>query len=226
MRRSAPITFVQLMTTSERALWSTDAQSDYYRVPVARLLDDGRQYQIWEASHARQMRGIAHCNAPVAQAMELRKLALRLIHRRGLVDYLRAWKVVGERRAQLFTMFYGFIDYREAVITEHRQYIMAASSGLCTEVLVDAVNDSNGFKLLARYQRLYAQYFQTFSEYGRAEYAGEQELAAALKPAMLEQRSYANLVRRQILVQPPMKARLRFTPMPAVEKARSYAMLG
>ncbi|MBS0611616.1 MAG: hypothetical protein JSS24_00405 [Proteobacteria bacterium] len=226
MRRSAPITFVQLMTASERALWSTDAHPDYYRVPVSRLLDDGRQYQMWEASYARQMREVAHCNAQVAQAMELRKIALRLIHRRGLVDYLRSWKITGDHRVQLFNMFYGCTDYREAVITEHRHYVMAASSGLCTEVLVDAVNDSNGFKLLARYQQLYAQYFQMFSEYSRVEYRGEVELAAALKPTMLEHRSYANLVRRQILVQPPMKARLRFTPLPSVERAKSFAMLG
>lgn len=226
MRRPAPITFVQLMTTSERALWCTDAHSDYYRVPVARLLDDGHQYQRWEASYARQMREVAHCDGAVRQAMELRRIALSLVHRRGLVDYLRNWKVTGERRAELLRMFYGCIDHREAVISEHRQFIMAASSGLCTEVLVDAVNDANGFRLLARYQRLYAQYFQMFCQYSLAGFTGELELAAALKPGMLEHRSYANLVRRQILVEPPMKARLRFTPLPATDRSVPYAMSG
>lgn len=214
------------MTASERALWHTDAHSDYYRIPVSRLLDDGQQYQRWEASHARQMREVAHCDGTVRQAMELRRLALSLIHRRGLVDYLRSWKVTGERRAVLMRMFYGCIDHREAVISEHRQFIMAASSGLCTEVLVDAVNDANGFKLLARYQQLYAQYFQMFCQYSLAEFTGEAELAAALKPGMLEQRSYANLVRRQVLVEPPVKARLRFTPLPSAERAIPYAMSG
>lgn len=226
MRRPGPITFMQLMTTSEHALWCTDAHSDYYRAPIARLLDDGCQYQRWEASHARQMREVARYDGAVRQAMELRRIALSMIHRRGLVDYLRGWKVTGERRAQLLRMFYGCIDHREAVITEHRQFIMAASSGLCAEALVDAVNDANGFKLLERYQQLYAQYFQVFCQHSHAELAGETELAAALKPGMLEQRSYANLVRRQILVQPPVRARLRFVPLSAIERAVPYAMSG
>ena len=224
MRRTPPITFVQLMTESERALWRTEAHPDYYRVPVARLLDDGRQYHLWEASHARQMREVAHQHAPAQQAMELRKLAIKLIHRRGLVDYLRTYQITGPHREQLFHMFYGCTDYREAVITEHRQYIMSASSGLCAEVLVDAVNDANGFKLLQRYQQLYSQYFQIYSQYSRADFNGERELADALKPTMLEHRSYANLVRRRILVEAPVRARLRFTPVAPLERQPVYAM--
>ena len=42
MSRPAPITFTQLMRASEEALWTTESQPDYYRVPVSRLLDDGR----------------------------------------------------------------------------------------------------------------------------------------------------------------------------------------
>ena len=223
MMRAAPITFVQLMTESERALWTTDSQPDYYRAPVARLLDDGRQYRLWESSHARQMRLVAQAPRQVQQAMALRKLAVQLIHRRGMVDYLRAFQITGNHRQQLFNMFYGCTDYREAVITEHRQYVMAASSGYCAEVLVDAVNDANGFKLLERYQYLYSQYFQIFSQYSRADFCGDVELAGALKPTMLEHRSYANLVRRQILVEPPIKARLKFSVSPQTDRIKSFA---
>jgi hypothetical protein len=223
MARIAPVTFVQLMTESERALWKTDSQPDYYRVPVSRLLDDGRQYRLWEATHSRQMRSIAGCSRQIDQAMELRKLAVQFIHRRGMVDYLREFNIVGEHRQQLFNMFYGRTDYREAVITEHRQYVVAASSGYCAEVLVDAVHDANGFKLIERYQSLYAQYFQIFSQYCRAEYVGDVELAAALKPTMLEHRAYANLVRRQILIVPPLKARIKALASPRIDRTRSYA---
>jgi hypothetical protein len=224
MSRNAPITFVQLMTESERALWTTDSQPEYYRVPVSRLLDDGRQYSLWESSHARRMREVADCARQSEQAMALRHMAVRLIHRRGLVDYLRNHQIVGAHRQQLFQMFYGRTDYREAVITEHRQYVVAASSGYCAEVLVDAVHDANGFKLLERYQSLYTQYFQIFSQYCRAEFNGDAELAGALRPTMLEHRSYANLVRRQILVEPPVKARLRFTPFLRSGTDKSYAV--
>jgi hypothetical protein len=224
MSRSPPITFVQLMRASEKALWTTESQPDYYRVPVSRLLDDGRQYTLWETSHARRMREVADCPRQAQQAMALRQMAVRLVHRRGLVDYLRNHQITGGHREQLFQMFYGRTDYREAVITEHRQYVMAASSGYCAEVLVDAVHDANGFKLLERYQSLYTQYFQIFSQYSRAEYAGDEELAGALRPTMLEHRSYANLVRRQILVEPPTKARLRFSPFQRAQSPKAYAV--
>ena len=224
MIRVAPITYVQLMTESERALWKTDSQPDYYRIPVSRLLDDGRQYRLWEATHSRQMRSIAACPRQIDQAMELRKLAVQLIHRRGMVDYLRGFNIVGEHRQQLFNIFYGRTDYREAVITEHRQYVMAASSGYCAEVLVDAVHDANGFKLLERYHSLYAQYFQIFSQYSRAEFIGEAELAGALKPTMLEHRAYANLVRRQILVVPPARSRPKVATSPRIDRTKTLEM--
>ncbi len=225
MIRPAPATFVQLMTESERALWKTDDQPDYYRAAVSRLLDDGRQYRLWESSYARKMHQVADCSRRVQQAMALRKLAVQLIHRRGMVDYLRTFQITGAHRQQLFNMFYGCTDYREAVITEHRQYVMAASSGYCAEVLVDAVNDANGCKLLERYQYLYSQYFQIFSQYSRADFCGEVELAAALKPTMLEHRSYANLVRRQILIELPVKSRLRFSALPQSDRTRSSSTL-
>ena len=225
MLRAAPVTYVQLMTESERALWKTDSQPEYYKIPVSRLLDDGRQYSLWEATHSRQMRGIADCSRQSDQAMELRRFALQLLHRRGMVDYLRSFNIVGDHRQQIFNMFYGRKDYHEAVIAEHRQYVVAASSGYCAEMLVDAVNDANGFRLIERYKSLYAQYFQIFSQYGRAEFTGEVELAGALKPAMLELRSYANLLRRQILVDPPAKARVRISVSPRIARTRFSATL-
>jgi hypothetical protein len=223
MTRAAPITFVQLMIESERALWKTDSQPDYYRVPVSRLLDDGRQYRLWEATFSRRMRDIAGCPRRIDQAMELRNLAVQLIHRRGLVDYLRGSNIVGDHRRQLFDMFYGHMDYREALIIEHRQYVIAASSGYCAEVLLDAFDDASGFHMIERYQSLYAQYFQIFSQYSRAEFIGDAELAGALKPAMLEHRSYANLARRQILVAPTVRERFKPSALPRFDRPKSYA---
>jgi hypothetical protein len=223
MLRIAPSTFVQLMTESERALWKTDSQPDYYKVPISRLLDEGNQYGLWEATHSRQMRIVAHCALHADQVMELRKLAVQLIHRRGLVDHLRTCNIHGDHRRQLFNVFYGCTDHREAVMAEYRQYVVAAASGYCAEVLLDALNDADGCRLVERYRFLYAQYFQIFSQYSCAEFCGESELAAALKPPMLEHRSYANLVRRQILIMPPRKVRLKPSASPRIDRTKSYA---
>src|ERR1700761_6050719 len=158
MAQNHPFTFVQLMTLSERALWKTDSHPDYYRGPVANLLDDGRQYRLWESYHMRLMREVADGVRFSQQAISLRKVAIHCIHRRGLIDYLRTAQINGAGRRKLFEVFYGPTDYREAVITEHRQYVMAAASGYCAEVLMNSTIDSSGSLLIDRYAQLYAQY--------------------------------------------------------------------
>jgi hypothetical protein len=193
------------MTESVRTLWKTDSQPHYYRAPIARLLDDGSQYTLWESYHGRQMREVADCPRQAQQAIALRKVAVNCIHRRGLLDYLRVSHMDGDSRRKLLEVFYGPVDYHDSLSMEHRQYVLAAASGYCAEGLINTINDSGGVTLLERYQHLYAQYFEIFSQYMQADYLGAEELAGALRPTMLEYRSYANRVRRQILVQPRMR---------------------
>jgi hypothetical protein len=225
MARTHPITFVQLMFDSERALWKTDTHPEYYRGPLANLLDDGAQYGKWEAYHARHMREVADCARQSQQAVALRKIAIQCVHRRGLIDHLRVSQIVGDERKRLFEVFYGPTDHHKAVITEHRQYILAASTGYCAEVLVNSISDFNGARLLDRYQRLYAQYFQIFAQYMQADYRGDEELAGALRPTMLEYRAFANRSRRQILVQPSARPPVRVSPSQRSVQIKSSAIL-
>ena len=198
-----PLTFRGLMTESERALWRTDALPDYYRDPVCQLLDDGRRYHYWETSHARLMRDIAHAARPVGQVLALRATSLRLIHRRGLFDYLRAHEVGAAVRARLFQVFYGPVDFHEAVLKEHRHYLLAASSGYCTEVLVAAVQDSDGLRLIERYEGMYRDYFEVFGHFITAELTDESAIACALRPIMLRRRTDVERLRGDILTAPP-----------------------
>jgi hypothetical protein len=224
MAQNRAISFDRLMSESEKALWQTEAQPEYYRVPVSRLLDNQGQYRMWEASHARHMRNVADYRRQSQQAMALRKIAMQFIHRRGLFDYLRTFRVRGAQRQQLFRVFYGLTDFHDAALLEHRQYVLAASSGYCIEVLVDRINDSNGFKLLERYQWLYSQYFEIFSQYVRADFNADTTLADALRPTMLEYRAHTNLIRRQILSLPPLKGRITPAAAQRIERAETPAI--
>ena len=200
------ITFVHLMDESERSLWRTDAQPDYYRAPVFHVLDDGRRYRRWEMVHARLMRRVADAWRRAQQILVLRRTAVQLIHRRALVDYVRTSGVRGVMRDELIGLFYGPTDAREALLREHRQYVVAAASGYCTEVLVDAVQDAGGSRMLARYQDLYCEYFGLFGQFIAATIAGDIDAVAILRPTMLEYRVRASLLRQLVLSAPPRAA--------------------
>jgi hypothetical protein len=187
------------MDESEQALWRADYLPDYYRVPICQVLYDCSSYHSWEVSHARLMRQVAGAGEPLGQAFSLRQTTLRMIHRRGLFDYLRTHHVRGRARERLIEIFYGPMDFRAAVLCEHRHYVMAASSGYCGEVLVDSIHDRHGLSLLERYEELYGDYFEVFARFVTSEVTGDRDLVSVLRPAMLRQRMLADRLRVQIL---------------------------
>jgi hypothetical protein len=107
--------------------------------------------------------------------------------------------VRGCARERLLEVFYGPMDFRMAVLCEHRQYVMAASSGYCGEVLVETMHDSRGLSMLDRYEDLYRDYFEIFGRFVTAEVTGDRDIVSVLRPAMLRQRALANRLRAQIL---------------------------
>ncbi|HZF16613.1 MAG TPA: hypothetical protein VE046_11780 [Steroidobacteraceae bacterium] len=205
MARLQSLTFKRLMDESEQALWRADCLPDYYRLPIRQVLDDCVRYRSWEVSHARLMRQAAHAAQPIGQAFALRETTVHMIHRRGLFDYLRTHDVRGAARERLFEVFYGPMDFRAAVLCEHRQYLLAASSGYCGEVLVDSIHDSRGLGMLDRYEEVYRDYFEVFGRFVTAEVTGEHDLVAVLRPAMLKQRAATDRLRAQILTQGHVK---------------------
>lgn len=187
------------MDESEQALWRADCLPDYYRLPIRQVLDDCARYHSWEINHALLMRQVARAGEPLGQAFSLRQTTLRMIHRRGLFDYLRTHHVRGCARERLLEIFYGPMDFRTAVLCEHRQFVMAASSGYCGEVLVDSIHDRHGLSMLERYEDMYCDYFEVFARFVTSEVTGDRELVSVLRPAMLTQRARTDRLRAQIL---------------------------
>ena len=102
------------------------------------------------------------------QVLQLRSIAIEQVHRTAIVNYLRHGRITGAARDQTIALFHGISDVRDATLAEHRNYLLAASTQVCTHELLDLVGDREGHKLVRRYELAYAQYFAMFCDRARA----------------------------------------------------------
>jgi hypothetical protein len=92
--------------------------------------------------------------------------------------------------------FFGPRDPDCAVLAEHRNYILAASSQVCASDLLELTGDRYGIKLVSRYQSDYGLYFAMYCDRARARQDGRLYLLEALMP---EVRDEATRVRETLL---------------------------
>ncbi len=95
-----------------------------------------------------------------AQIVALRNADVQLVHRRALFAYLQTHPVRGDERQRLFRNMHPTIDFNNAVLAEHQQYMFAVSSGISSSHLIDIMNDSKSKRLASQYEILYAKYFE------------------------------------------------------------------
>ncbi len=150
----------RLMDASEFALRdATEAASAHDSRIANTVLDDSRKYREWELRHARLLLPVAEHRRKKPQIVALRNAEVQLVHRRAFFRYLRRHEIQGERRRQLFRLFHSTLDYSEAVLSEHRNYVLAVSSRISTDHIIDVMHDSTSTRLLKQYERLFARYF-------------------------------------------------------------------
>ncbi len=92
--------------------------------------------------------------------MELRRADLQLVHRRALFTYLQTHELTEGQRRTLFRLFHSTLDYQEAILTEHRQYMVAVSSHISTDHIIDVMQDESSARLLQQYEKTFARYFE------------------------------------------------------------------
>lgn len=151
----------QLMTESEYAL------QDASESPVPResriastVLSDNKKYREWELRHANLLLPVAEQSARKYQVLALRHADIALIHRRALFQYLQTHEVRGELRERLFRLFHTTLDFNEAILAEHRQYMLAFSSGISTNHIIDIMRDDTSTHLVQQYETTFARYFE------------------------------------------------------------------
>ncbi len=150
-----------LMEASEFALQEA-AESSLPRESriASTLLNDGRKYRHWELRHANLLLPVAEQRAKKRQIMELRRAELQLVHRRALFTYLQTHDLTDRQRQTLFRLFHSTLDYEEAILTEHRQYMVAVSSHISTDHIIDVMQDDSSGRLLQQYEKTFARYFE------------------------------------------------------------------
>ena len=186
----------RLMDESEQALWdATDAKSRHESRIAEHILSDSKAHRMWEATHAELVRPVAEQTKGAQQVFALRNIEIRLIHKRALIDNIRNHKLRGPDRDLMIATFYGPIEIRDAILTEHRRYMLAVSSQLSTEHLINVMYDPLGNRLLSQYETLYTDYFEL---YGYVILSRDAGWADAAKPLMTEARERMAIVRQRI----------------------------
>ncbi len=156
----------RLMRESEKCLENAARAGDERQQLVAgRILGSVSLWCQWETEHQALVREVTRYTGAEAQSMALRSGALGLIHRKALFEYLRESKPGDAARRRIIGYFRGALQYTDAVISEHGQYLRSAGSHLCVHhlgvaVLLDGVFQSP----VARYEELYTEYFHAFCE--------------------------------------------------------------
>ena len=151
----------RLMDLSETALEDALAsESDRESRIAATILGDQQKYRLWEVRHADMLVPVAQENRKKPQIVALRKAKVQLVHRRAFFRYLRAHEVQGQKRRDLFRLFHSTLDYNDAVLAEHRQYMVAVSSRISTDHIIDVMEDVNTNVLLNRYEKTFSRYFE------------------------------------------------------------------
>jgi hypothetical protein len=150
----------KLMNESEYALHNaSDSSSPRLSRIVTTLLQNNRIYRIWESRHADLLLPVAEHNRKKRQIVALRNAKVQLVHRRAFFKYLQAHEVRGEQRRQLFRLFHRTLDYNDAVLAEHRHYMLAVSSRISTDHIIDVMDDLTSTHLLREYEKTFARYF-------------------------------------------------------------------
>lgn len=151
----------KLMDASEFALHSAVESDEPRESRIATtIIEDHRKYREWELRHAKLLVPVAEQKAEKYQILALRNANVNLVHRRALFTYLQTHPLRGRRREQLFRLFHTTMDMNEAILAEHRQYMLAFSSGISTDHITDVMHDDRSTFLVDQYEKTFARYFE------------------------------------------------------------------
>lgn len=151
----------RLMEASEYALQDASESASQRDSRIATtVLSDARKYREWELRHANLLLPVAEQRARKRQIVALRNAEIQLIHRRALFTYLQTHELNDGQRRTLFRLFHSTLDYQEAILAEHRQYMLAVSSHISTDHIIDIMQDETSVGLLRLYENTFARYFE------------------------------------------------------------------
>jgi len=182
------LTHPLLMRESERRIESAANSRDPRESAVARrLLADGTALRLWNVEHTRYMRAVARERRRPGQSAALRGISFSLIHRKALFEHLLAERPADDRRRRIVALFHRSLSHSAAVLWEHREFVRAKCSMLCTGHIATCLLEEAAFDEAFRdYERLFAEYFRLFCSV-RIEADGAKDPCRSLLPYLKHQ---------------------------------------
>lgn len=211
------------MNESEYALHNaSDSSSRGELRAVDTVLQDGRLYRVWESRHADLLLPVAEYGNKKRQIVALRNAGIQLIHRRALFGYLRSNGVRGDERRQLIRIFHQTLDYHSAVLAEHRQYMLAVSSSISNDHLIDVMNDPRSKSLPRQYEELYRRYFEMNCYVAGM---GDSRCTELVRLTMQDTRKQLQQMRRRIESESPASGCASFDRQVPIARSGLYPIL-
>lgn len=185
-----------LMEESEMAVSDAAHGLDDQQSRIARhVLTNSETLRLWATRHADIVRPVAEVKRRTAQLVALRKAEIRVMHRMALVNHIRKSGLSGSKRDRLYAAFYGPTATTNAVLVEHRQYLLAVCSQIANDHLIGIMHDPRGKRLLGMYDAAYEHYFSLYCYVASTE---DRLAADAARDAMLDARKTATRLRNRL----------------------------
>ena len=211
------------MQESEQALEDAAADTSSSTARIAsQVLTDPKTHRLWEARHAELLRPVAEQNKRDPQVFELRRLETQVLHRSSLISYIRQHQVTGERRRRLFAAFYGPRELTDAILIEHRQFLLAKSSELSADHLLGIMQDTTSRDLLQRYSSAYATYFSLYCYFACVR---DRYMARAVSASMKDAQQRVNRLRAELMSVKPDRGYADFDQQELLARSGRYPAL-
>lgn len=149
------------MDASEYALHEAASSTRPRRSRIARtVVNEPHNYREWELRHANLLLPVASEKANKSQQRALRSTSIQIVHQTAFFRYLQAKPPNEKKRQQLFRLLHATKDLKPAMLFEHRQYMLAYSSRVSADHIVDVMQDELGSRYLQQYEEAYARCFE------------------------------------------------------------------
>ena len=169
--------FDLLMQESESLIhYASDAGSEALRAVTKPVIEDGKQYQLWERQHSTLMRLVADVQNLPLQVFRLRQIIMSTVHRTALVDAVTRHRIEDESKSIIVTHFHPSREYDDAWLCELHGYRRIESSSICARYFAIKLGDPMLQNWLQIYKRAYDEYFEDYCQMILAERSGRGDL--------------------------------------------------